>query len=284
MAAEGDLARLLGVAPGCVTPLALAHGAAADVLALLDRRLRAADGAAAAAAPAAAPEAPPPPPPRFFAHPAVNSASVALDSRGLERFLAAAGRDPSRHAWADLELAAAVGKDCQGDLKPLLDAVPAPPPPPPDEAAAAAAAAASSGGGGGGGPSAAGLAGGLAAMAIGRGGGRAGGKGAAAAAAARQQQQEDGDGAAAAKRREAARRLLELTDVRARADELLGLASATMLGRDLASSGLEGTYALSRLRADFEAALGALKNAAHAGGRAAARGELLAAAAGVGRV
>lgn len=255
MAAEEDLARVLGVNPGCVTPLALAHDhpSARDVLALFDHRLRpSADASAAADASSAASSAAP----RFFAHPAVNTSSVALDAQGLERFLAAAGRDPVRHAWTDLEVVAAVGRDSPGDLKPHLDGVPVPEAPPAGAAAPEGPSSSSAG------PKVA------AAAAAQKGKGGKGGK-----AAAGDAKKEDAEAAAA-------RQLLELTDVRARADELLGLASQALLGKDLASSGLEGSYALSRLRADFEAALGALKNAAHAGGRAAARGEAVAAALG----
>jgi hypothetical protein len=256
MAAEEDLARVLGVNPGCVTPLALAHDhpSARDVLALFDHRLRPSADAAAASCAASSSSSPP----RFFAHPAVNTSSVALDAAGLERFLAAAGRDASRHAWTDLEVVAAVGRDSPGDLKPHLDGVPVPEAPAPAPEAAPEGPSSSS-------------AGPKVAAAAAQKGGKGGGKGGKAADAANKP---DSEAAAAA------RQLLELTDVRARADELLGLASQALLGKDLASSGLEGSYALSRLRADFEAALAALKNAAHAGGRAAARGEAVAAALG----
>lgn len=65
---EELLQQVLQVEPGCVTPLALANTATTScVLLLLDQKLRSGGN--------------------FFVHPIVNSASVALDSAGLEAFL-----------------------------------------------------------------------------------------------------------------------------------------------------------------------------------------------------
>ena len=74
MAAEDLLQPVLGVAPGCVTPLALANAdSARDVVLLLDAQLRAQD--------------------RVLVHPLTNTASTALAPAGLEQFLRALGRE-----------------------------------------------------------------------------------------------------------------------------------------------------------------------------------------------
>jgi hypothetical protein len=57
----------LQVEAGCVTPLAVANPSAKHVLLLLDNKLQGCGS--------------------FFVHPIVNSASVLLDSAGLDAFL-----------------------------------------------------------------------------------------------------------------------------------------------------------------------------------------------------
>jgi hypothetical protein len=60
---------LLQVEPGCVTPLALANSdSCKHVLLLVDQKLQA-------------------PGCKFFVHPIVNTASVLLDSAGLDAFI-----------------------------------------------------------------------------------------------------------------------------------------------------------------------------------------------------
>jgi hypothetical protein len=61
--------RWLQVEPGCVTPLALANSdSCKHVLLLVDQNLQA-------------------PGCKFFVHPVVNTASVLLDSAGLDAFI-----------------------------------------------------------------------------------------------------------------------------------------------------------------------------------------------------
>jgi Ala-tRNA(Pro) deacylase len=73
-AGEADLARRLGVRPGAVTPLALAHPGAVEVRAILDAAVLAA--------------------PLVNVHPLHNEATVALSPDDLLRFLAESGHDP----------------------------------------------------------------------------------------------------------------------------------------------------------------------------------------------
>ncbi|KAI8468739.1 MAG: YbaK/aminoacyl-tRNA synthetase-associated domain-containing protein [Monoraphidium minutum] len=242
---EDALAASLAVAPGCVTPLALANaGGCAHTLLLLDEKLRGAG--------------------KFFVHPIVNSASVMLDAAGLEAFLRAIGREP---IWVDLEAAVKISPDSPPDLKQYVDAVPPPPKASEGGAAAAAPAASSSSGGAAG----AGAGGGAKPAAAGGGGKPHAKRGAGASASAGKVS----DGV----------RHIELTDVEARADELISLVCASLIGAPPADAAAaagggapEGAYVLARLKADVEVALGALKNAAYTAGYGAGKAELVAAA------
>eukprot|EP00775_Hariotina_reticulata_P006357 gene6357-6590_t len=81
-ASEEQLQQSLQVEPGCVTPLALANtDSCKHVLLLLDSKLQAAGT-------------------KFLVHPIVNTASLLLDSAGLESFLRGIGRTP---IYVDLE-------------------------------------------------------------------------------------------------------------------------------------------------------------------------------------
>ncbi|MEM1314420.1 MAG: prolyl-tRNA synthetase associated domain-containing protein [Pseudomonadota bacterium] len=71
---EADLARLLAVRPGAVTPLALLHPAAAELRVVIDRALLEAE--------------------LFNCHPLHNEATVAISIRDLRRVFAEAGHAP----------------------------------------------------------------------------------------------------------------------------------------------------------------------------------------------
>jgi len=112
---EEMLQATLQVEPGCVTPLALASPSAADVLLLLDSKLRDCG--------------------RFFVHPIVNTASVCLDAAGLEAFLRwAAGRvvvvaaelGARAATWAAAAAAAGArgGQACSPALRPSTPPLP----------------------------------------------------------------------------------------------------------------------------------------------------------------
>ncbi|KIZ03058.1 hypothetical protein MNEG_4903 [Monoraphidium neglectum] len=308
LAPEEALGETLRVAPGSVTPLALANAdSTRHTLLLLDGKLRGSG--------------------KFFVHPIVNSASVLLDADGLEAFLrrgaeqqrghpeqlpaaavviewaaaaaaaaaatgggalaagtqglgfpvldgrraAAINREP---IWVDLEAEVKISHDSPPDLKQYVDAVP----PPPKAADAAAAAASSSGGG--------------AAAAAAPAGGGGGGKGEVGAGGKQQHHHKrghghghgHGHGGHPAKVPDGVRHV-QLTDVESRADELIALVTAALLGKPPADaaaaaggSAADGAYLLGRLKADVEVALGGLKNAAYTAGYTAGKGEIVAAA------
>ena len=99
MAAEDLLQPVLGVAPGCVTPLALANAdSARDVVLLLDARMRDQD--------------------RVVVHPLTNTASTALAPAGLEQFLRALGREVR---YVDFAADPVVNKDNPPDLKAFVE-------------------------------------------------------------------------------------------------------------------------------------------------------------------
>lgn len=125
MAAEDLLQPVLGVAPGCVTPLALANAdSARDVVLLLDAQLRAQD--------------------RVLVHPLTNTASTALAPAGLEQFLRALGREVR---YVDFAADPVVNKDNPPDLKAFVESFA----PHPLLAKPAGEASTNGGGGGGGG-------------------------------------------------------------------------------------------------------------------------------------
>jgi len=99
LAPDDLLAPVLGVSLGSVTPLALAHPGAGDVVLMLDEKLRRQA--------------------RVWVHPMVNTASVALDPAGLETFLGSLGREP---LYVDLEATPVVDKEHAPDLKHVADA------------------------------------------------------------------------------------------------------------------------------------------------------------------
>lgn len=80
---EADLARLLAVRPGAVTPLALLHPAAAELRFVIDRSLLEAE--------------------LFNCHPLHNEATVAISSRDLRRVFAEAGHEPLEMDFDELE-------------------------------------------------------------------------------------------------------------------------------------------------------------------------------------
>jgi hypothetical protein len=98
MAPDDAVSPILGVPLGSVTPLALAHPAASNVVLLLDAKLK--DQTAIAV------------------HPLVNTTSTVLSPAGLETYLRSIGREP---VYVDLEREAMVGPDNPGDLKPVAD-------------------------------------------------------------------------------------------------------------------------------------------------------------------
>ncbi|GBF95847.1 hypothetical protein Rsub_08438 [Raphidocelis subcapitata] len=263
-APDDALPSTLRVPAAAVSPLALAPGAGcAHTLLLLDARLR--DSGR-------------------FALPAADAAcSAVLDAPALEAFLKSIGREA---AWVDLGANVKISPGSPPDLKALVDAVP-----PPakagdgdgDGAAAAAAPAAAAPAAGGGKPSAAAAAAAAASS-----------SGSGAAAAAPKAAGKHGGGGGGhhhgghhhhKKPPSDAARHLALTDVEARAEELISLVSSALARAPPAEAAAaaaggpqEGAYALGRLRADVEVALSAFKNAAYTAGYSAGKRELVAAA------
>ncbi len=191
----------------------------------------------------------------------------------------AIGREP---IWVDLEAAPKISPDSPPDLKQHVDAVP-----PPAKAATAAATA-------DGGSSSGGAAGGSAAGSSSKGGEAAASAapppGAPAGGHKHHAHHGHGHGhghkkGSAAAVTDAARHL-QLTDVEARADEVISLVCAALVGAPPAAAAgaasggdaTEAAYVLERLKADVEVALSAFKNAAYTAGYSAAKGEVVAAA------
>eukprot|EP00887_Chlorella_sp_A99_P004889 scaffold4.g4889.t1 len=174
---------------------------------------------------------------RLFVHPCDNRATAALAPAGLEAFLESLGREA---VYVDLEVEAVIDKDNPPDLKQHAERFGAPAAAPAGDAAAAAVS------GGGAAPAAAKPAKQAA------GGGKKGGKVAAAAAPS-----------------------VPRVDVHTTAEEVLGKALAVLCGSEGAAT--VDPNVLRRLRADVEAELVTLRNAAYAGGFAAAQGGILAA-------
>ena len=99
MAPDDLLPAILGVSLGSVTPLAVSQHTAADVVLLLDIKLKSE--------------------PSFFVHPLDNSASLPLTASDLEKFLTSLGREAN---WVDLEIDPKIDKDNPPDLKSIADA------------------------------------------------------------------------------------------------------------------------------------------------------------------
>ncbi|CAI5998768.1 unnamed protein product [Closterium sp. NIES-64] len=100
MAPDENLAAVLQVPAGCVTPLALFNDSAKDVVLLLDQGFASQQ--------------------HLLFHPLSNDATVALTRETFESFLGTVGR--SEPAYVDLEANVVVGKDQPPDLASLLPA------------------------------------------------------------------------------------------------------------------------------------------------------------------
>ncbi|GJP30059.1 hypothetical protein CLOM_g22279 [Closterium sp. NIES-68] len=100
MAPDENLATVLQVPAGCVTPLALFSDSAKDVVLLLDHGFTSQ--------------------PHLLFHPLSNDATVALTREAFEAFLRSVGR--SEPAYVDLEANVVVGKDQPPDLAAHLPA------------------------------------------------------------------------------------------------------------------------------------------------------------------
>lgn len=97
--APDELVSILGVGPGGVTPLAVAHPTGTDVVLLLDTKIRDV--------------------PAVYVHPMQNTASLPMTSAELEAFLASLNRTP---VWVDLEAEPKIDRDNPPDLKHIADA------------------------------------------------------------------------------------------------------------------------------------------------------------------
>ncbi|PRW44459.1 prolyl-tRNA synthetase associated domain-containing 1 [Chlorella sorokiniana] len=106
MAPDDLLTGVLQVPLGSVTPLAVAQPSAAGVALLLDSLLQQQ--------------------PRICVHPLDNRTTTVLSPEGLEAFLRSLGREPvslgREPVWVDLEAEPAITKDNPPDLKPIADA------------------------------------------------------------------------------------------------------------------------------------------------------------------
>jgi hypothetical protein len=91
---------ILGVPLGSVTPLAVSQPTAANVVLLLDSKLKS--------------EQTP-----FFVHPLTNTSSLALTSQDLEAFLGSLGREA---VWVDWDAEPKIDKENPPDLKYIADA------------------------------------------------------------------------------------------------------------------------------------------------------------------
>eukprot|EP01024_Parvocaulis_polyphysoides_P072470 TRINITY_DN9172_c2_g1_i1.p1 TRINITY_DN9172_c2_g1~~TRINITY_DN9172_c2_g1_i1.p1 ORF type:complete len:354 (-),score=64.80 TRINITY_DN9172_c2_g1_i1:174-1079(-) len=100
LAPEEFLESVLQVPKGSVTPLALCQESAADVILLLDEKLKQEE--------------------KLLVHPLTNSASLVLSAKEIETILKSFGRDIN---YVDLELEPKFSKDSPPDLKHLADAV-----------------------------------------------------------------------------------------------------------------------------------------------------------------
>ncbi|KAG2497900.1 hypothetical protein HYH03_004165 [Edaphochlamys debaryana] len=246
LAPEELLTAVLQVPLGSVTPLVVANPEAANVVLLLDAKLRdpavvPADG-------------------RVYVHPLVNTTSLAMTPAALEAALRCVGREP---VFVDLEADPKIDRDNPPDLKALADAATPPPAALPAEAAPAAAAAAPADGAK---PAAA-------------------AKPAAPAAPAKDAKKGGAKGGKASDQSKAAAKgptATSLTDTAPRVEELLSAAVSALFAGAVAdpaeavSSGRVDAYAMARLRAEFEMQLCSLKNAAFAAGYAAGKGEVVA--------
>ncbi|KXZ57037.1 hypothetical protein GPECTOR_1g98 [Gonium pectorale] len=243
LAPEELLQTVLQVPLGSVTPLAVAQPEVADVVLLLDSRIR---------DPAFVPDGSP-----VYVHPLVNTMSLAMSPAALEAAIRCLGREP---VFVDLEADPKIDRDNPPDLKELADAFkpPAAALPPADGAPAA--------------PAAAGAAAPAPAPA----------KPSAPAAPAAKDAKKGGKGGKATDQgtKKAGITTASLTDVHSRVDELLRSATAALLGgstpEDATSSGRVDPYIMARLRADVEMQLTSLKNAAFAAGYVAGKGEVVA--------
>eukprot|EP00897_Mesotaenium_endlicherianum_P004046 jgi/Mesen1/366/ME000001S02669 len=99
MAPEENLAAVLQVPTGCVTPLAVFNPSARNVGLILDHKLKSHA--------------------RVFCHPLSNDATIGVTPAGLEAFLTSFGREA---AFVDLEAEVTVGKDQPPDLAKFLPA------------------------------------------------------------------------------------------------------------------------------------------------------------------
>lgn len=243
MAPEDLLQAVLQVPLGSVTPLAVANPEAADVVLLLDAKVR-------DLSPADTP---------VYVHPLVNTVSLAMAPEQLAAALRAVGREP---LWVDLEADPKIDRDNPPDLKAISDAAkpPAAALPPADGQAQPAAAA------GGAAPAAKAAAAAPAAAAA---------KDASKKAAKGGKAPDQGSKAKAG-----ATTTASLTDVAPRVEELLRLACSALLGvqgpEEAAAAGRLDAYGLARLRADVAMQLTGLKNASYAAGYTAGKGEVVA--------
>ncbi|PNW77186.1 hypothetical protein CHLRE_10g425950v5 [Chlamydomonas reinhardtii] len=238
LAPEELLLEVLQVPLGSVTPLAVANPEAADVVLLLDDKIKAQQV--------------------VYVHPLVNTTSLALGPAALEAALKAVGRDP---LFVDLEADPKIDRDNPPDLKATADAAKPPaaalppadgatPAPPADAKAGAAAAAAAPAAKDAGKKDAA------------KKDGKGGSKGA---------DQKKGGAATLTALTAVGPRVEEVLSLAVGA--LLG---AGTTAEAAVAEGRVDAYALARLRADLEMQLSSLKNAAYAAGHVAGKGEVVA--------
>ncbi|KAF6253190.1 WD40-repeat-containing domain protein [Scenedesmus sp. NREL 46B-D3] len=241
-ASEELLAESLQVEPGCVTPLALANSdSCRHVLLLVDQKLQA-------------------PGCKFFVHPIVNTASVLLDSAGLDTFVKGIGRTP---VYVDLEADPKIDKDNPPDLKQVADTIE----PPPKDAA-------NSDAGGSQVSSASSSQVHLPAVAA-----KAAAPPAAAAAGATGKQKKGAGKAAAGAaqmKQSDAEHHIKLTNVVQRTDDIMDMVAQALLGKSAAEAAGSDSYMLRRLKADVQMQLTAFKNAAYTAGYVAGKDEVVA--------
>eukprot|EP00877_Chromochloris_zofingiensis_P000743 jgi/Chrzof1/1066/Cz01g38310.t1 len=226
---EELLSQSLQVEPGCVTPLAVANDTASSVLLLLDSKLQAAG--------------------KFYVHPITNTASVMLDSNGLDQYLRSINREP---IYVDLEADPKIDKDNPPDLRQYADSIE--PPKTEDDSNSAASSATTMASTSKAPPP-------------------------AVTAPAASKPAKKGKGAAASSssssKPSAAAKHMELTNVVQRTDDLVRMVTEALLGKQPEELGVDG-YTLQRLRADVQMQLTAFKNAAYTSGYTAGKQEVVA--------
>eukprot|EP00879_Flechtneria_rotunda_P015692 GHRR01016414.1.p1 GENE.GHRR01016414.1~~GHRR01016414.1.p1 ORF type:complete len:273 (+),score=115.03 GHRR01016414.1:593-1411(+) len=233
---EELLAESLQVEPGCVTPLALANQSSSKhVLLLIDQKLKNT---------------------KFFVHPIVNSASVLLDSAGLDTFVRSVGREP---IYVDLEADPKIDRDNPPDLKQYADNIGAPTKENEEGTSNNSSSGAAS--------SQANIAAAPAAKTASQ---------ASTATAASKGKKTTSSKTANAVQQSSAEQHIQLSDVVKRTEDLINMVSQALLSNPAAEAAASNDYVLKRLKADVQMQLTAFKNAAYSAGYTAGKEEIVA--------